>query len=218
MGCLDADLLARMGLTKVRMQEGDALFFYQLLLPICDPKRSGIKDDPRKAFYSDVTSFTNAYACDEGFISGQYGHQMKPVRFDEIVHFDGVVIRDGVLGGSRGALYRRWMKGCSMYDRVISESLSHTRFLQIKRVLKLCNNNKAPKRGQPGYDPAYKYDMIYDAIVSNCNEMTRKADLDQCGDETSCAHSGYGEAGSGILERRKGKPGLTRGMQMVMLF
>jgi hypothetical protein len=37
-------------LTKERMQKGDALFFYQLLLPICDPSRSGVQDDPRKPF------------------------------------------------------------------------------------------------------------------------------------------------------------------------
>ena len=37
-GRLDKDLLKKMGLTKERMQNGDALFFYQFLFPICHPK------------------------------------------------------------------------------------------------------------------------------------------------------------------------------------
>jgi hypothetical protein len=36
-----------MKLTKKRIVEGDALFFFQLLLPMGDPKKSGIDDDPR---------------------------------------------------------------------------------------------------------------------------------------------------------------------------
>ena len=47
-GRLDDALLKEMGLTRTRLLEGDALFFFQLLFPICDPKRSGIENDPRK--------------------------------------------------------------------------------------------------------------------------------------------------------------------------
>jgi hypothetical protein len=32
------------------MKTGDALFSHQLLLPVCDPKRSGIKDDAHRVF------------------------------------------------------------------------------------------------------------------------------------------------------------------------
>ena len=35
-GCLDGNLLTKLGLTRDRMIRGDALFFYQLLLPICE--------------------------------------------------------------------------------------------------------------------------------------------------------------------------------------
>ena len=38
-GCLDKDKLKEMGLTKRRMRDPDALFFYQLLFPICDPNK-----------------------------------------------------------------------------------------------------------------------------------------------------------------------------------
>ena len=31
------------------------------------------------------------------------------------------------------------------------------RWVQLKRVLKLCNNDTAKKRTEQGYDPCYKY-------------------------------------------------------------
>ena len=34
----------------MRMQAGDAIFFYQCLLPICDPVRSRVPNDPRPSF------------------------------------------------------------------------------------------------------------------------------------------------------------------------
>ena len=37
-GSLDADVLQKLGLNPQRMHDCDALFFYQLLLPMCDPK------------------------------------------------------------------------------------------------------------------------------------------------------------------------------------
>jgi hypothetical protein len=47
MGYLDCDLLKRMGLTKTRLLNQDAFFFWhQLLFPVCDPKLSRILDDP----------------------------------------------------------------------------------------------------------------------------------------------------------------------------
>jgi hypothetical protein len=46
------------------MENCDALFFYQLLLPIVNPAHSGIKDDPRIGFYfyEEVATHTNVYA------------------------------------------------------------------------------------------------------------------------------------------------------------
>jgi hypothetical protein len=45
-GELDGCLLEMLGLTKERMVKGDVLFFHHLLLPMCDPKMSGINADP----------------------------------------------------------------------------------------------------------------------------------------------------------------------------
>ena len=44
-------------------------------------------------------------------LGGSYGHKFKPVELHELVHFDGVVVKDGVRGGSVGAMYRRWVDG-----------------------------------------------------------------------------------------------------------
>ena len=85
------------------------------------------------------------------------------------------------------------------------------------RTIKLCDNDLSPKKGNTGYDPAYKYDFAFKALIHNCNEMTFQADLDQCGDETTMGHSGYGESGSGLCARVMGKPGITKGMQTVLL-
>ena len=115
------------------MRSDDALFFHQLLFPMCDPQRSGIRGDPRAPFYSIVEKFCNKYCADLG-LGGAYGHSFKQVKLDELVHFDGVVIRDGVRGGSNGAIYRRWIPECCDYDVAVTKSMCHTRWLQIKRV------------------------------------------------------------------------------------
>jgi len=123
-GRLDGELLERLGLTKHRMTVGDALFFHQLLLPMCDPKRSGVVGDPRKPFYSEVETFSNLYAVNIG-LGGSYGHRFKMLGLDELVHFDGVVVCDGVKGGSNGAIHRRWMDGAD-FDALIQNSIKHT--------------------------------------------------------------------------------------------
>ena len=49
-GHLDADLLEKMGMSAEKMTNADglpdALFFRQLLYPMCNPSRSGILGDP----------------------------------------------------------------------------------------------------------------------------------------------------------------------------
>ncbi len=61
---LDGRFLKKLGLTKQRMLECNALFFYQLLLPIVDPSMSGIKDNTRMGYYKEVARNTNMYALD----------------------------------------------------------------------------------------------------------------------------------------------------------
>ena len=58
--------------------------------------------------------------------------------------------------------------------------------------------------------------MIYNTIIKNTNSITEAADLDQCGDETTWGHGGYGEAGIGLVERIMGKMGISEGGHIVI--
>lgn len=224
-GSLDKDVLLKLGMSPERMSNEnkvpDALFFYQLLLPICDTseKHSEVKNDPRKSFYYDVSKFTNQYAMFELDLGNGYGHHWDYTDPTELLHWDGVTVMDGVRGGSQGAMLRRFdpREDNTAYDKYVAKAMTKTRWLEIKRCIKLCNNKEAPKKAEANYNPAYKYDMIFDTIISNVNALTHRACLDLGGDETSIAHGGYGEKGTGILSRVLNKPGLTKGMQIVLV-
>ena len=100
------DLLKKLGLKKKTIDENDCLFFYQLLFPFCDTRRSGIENDPRMSYYSEVEPWTNGYALQLG-LGGSYGHKFDNVLVHELVNFDGILVKDGVKGGSDSAIYRR---------------------------------------------------------------------------------------------------------------
>jgi hypothetical protein len=207
-GSLDKDKLKALGLTKQRMIDTDATFFYQLILPFCDPKMSGVQDDPRMAFYTDVLRFSNIYAGQNNLGTGPYGHYFEMLSLENLIHFDH--------GRNDSSIHRQWQKNCCAYDKDVDSSISHRRWLQVKRVIKLCDNSSVPKRGQDGYDPAYKYDFIWKAIIHNVNAITATAELDQCGDETTFGHGGYGETGTGLWGRLLNKP-FTKGGQTVLI-
>ena len=194
----------------------DALFFYQLVLPICDTTLN--LGDPRMSFYLEVCRFSTIYAAELGLGMG-YGHAFKAIQIYELVQWDGIIVQDGVRGGSKGAVIRRFKKAKynSAFDPLISKAMTMTRYLEIKRVIKLCKNSDAIKKGQPGYDPTYKYDFLYKTIVHNVNAITKSCGLDMCGDETSWGHQGFGEAGSGVLGQILGKPGISKGGQTVII-
>jgi hypothetical protein len=206
-GRLDYKLLKRMKLTKKRIVEGDALFFFQLLLPIGDPKKPGIENDRCLPYYSKVECWTEKYATSIG-LGGSYGHSFKEVMLEELLHFDSVV---GVHGGRDGAIYRRWREGKTTFNKDVAKSISHSRWSQLKRTNKLCDNDAAPKKGKEGYNPGYKFDYIFKCIINNINKVSYSSDLDLCGDETTWAHNGCGEAGTGLLTQVMGKPGATKG-------
>ena len=105
----------------------------------------------------------------------------------------------------------------STNDKHLSSSLSLSRWFNLKRLLKLNNNDLSPKRGEVGYNPAYKYDMIYRTIVDNVIALTGHAEMDLTGDETSWAHQGYGESGSNLVKRIQNKPGVSKGGQTVLV-
>jgi hypothetical protein len=140
-----------MKLTKKWIVEGDPLFFFQLLLPIGDPKKSGIENDPCLPYYSEVECWTQKYATSIG-LGRSYCHSLKEIMLEELLHFNSVVIRDGVHGRMDGAIYCRWREGETMFDKDVAKSISHTHWLQLKRTYKLYGNDAAPKKGGEGYN------------------------------------------------------------------
>ena len=86
------------------MKTCDALFFFQVLWPMRHPSKSDIVNDPRVTYFTSVGSFTNIYKFITG-LGGSYGHEWKNVAVAELVQFNRILVRDGVLGGSNGALY-----------------------------------------------------------------------------------------------------------------
>ncbi len=57
---LDLELLKQYGLTIQRMKAFYSLFFLQLLLPICNPEQSGVKDD-KDVHFLFVKQLTNMF-------------------------------------------------------------------------------------------------------------------------------------------------------------
>ena len=101
-------------------------------------------------------------------------------------------------------------------DELIDKAISKSRWLELKRVWKLCNNITSKKKDEEGYDPACKHDYIFETIINNVNALTLSAALDLCLDETSFGHQSWGKAKSGLLKTMLGKPGITKGMQTVI--
>ena len=67
-----------------------------------------------------------------------------------------------------------------------------------------------------GYDPAYKYDLIFRCMVHNCNAITLYAEQNQTVDETTWGHAGFGEAGSGLTGRLMNKKVNKGGQTTIM--
>ena len=194
-GCLDAGLLKKHGLTAERMKR-DPLFFLQLLLPICDPSRSGIDNDERIAFFQHARACTNVYALGEKGWGGGTGHKFQNVEEAELVAWYGAVLRHGAREGSPGSLHRRWLKSHPNYDEFIANNMTASRWKQLKSVLKLNVNMTASKRWDPDYDPAAKYDHLYKAMCHNMNYFTRRVESDFAVDKKTWGFCGYcGDAG-----------------------
>ncbi len=82
---LDVTFLKKMGLSKQRMEQCHALFFYQMLLPIVDPAMSGIDGDTKMGYYEDVTRNTNMYAFGVKNRGGTHGHVFCPTTAEELL-------------------------------------------------------------------------------------------------------------------------------------
>lgn len=101
----------------------------------------------------------------------------------------------------------------STHNELIDKAFAKTRFLESKRICKLNNNRTAIKSGEPGHDPACKFDCIWECSTHNVNAASDEAGLDQCLDETSFSFMGCGPAGTELIDHQKNEPGLCKGGQ-----
>ncbi len=72
-----------MGLSKQKMLECDALFFYQLILPIVESAMSGIDGATRMGYHENVARNTNMYAFGVKNWGGTRGHVFCPNTAEE---------------------------------------------------------------------------------------------------------------------------------------
>ena len=113
---LDGDLLCKMGLTRDWMQRGAIFFFYQLLLPVCNPARSGITSDP--PFYIEVTIHTNSYDNKVKQWNGDYGHKFNPTTATECVRCNDITVRNN--NSNIGSCWDQTSK--NQYDPMVDDS------------------------------------------------------------------------------------------------
>ena len=223
-GKLCRSALIKLGCTPARMKQADgapdSLFFYQLLLPICQTENSGVMGgDPRIGFYHKAARWSNTYAVRDLDIGNGLKHKYENVTMDELLRWDGVIVMDGALGGSRGAIFRRFDDSRDdnvCFNQHIASAFTKTRFMEIKRVYKLCDNEAVPKRGQPAYNPAYKYDYIYHCIVHNTTAITERAALDLCADESTYPYMGFGPGDGSQLVARQRRKKCSKGGQIIL--
>ena len=97
-------------MTQHIIRERDLLFFYQLLLPLCDTPLSGIWENKRPLYYYEVDKWSNIYAYQIG-IGGSYVHGFKHMKLPGIVCHDGCIVRGSVQGGTSGTIYFFWYIG-----------------------------------------------------------------------------------------------------------
>ena len=202
---LDADVLKKMGLTKDRMVAGDALFFFQLLVPLHDTTKTGINDDPRKSFYTEIADWTNLYALEVKKWGGNYSRPFKQCIAEDIIHFDGIVIRN--VNSFVGHSWSTNATDSNRYDPVIAETMKLRRWLDIKACLKYCKFYTEKKRGDPDYDPTEKYRFSWDVPIFNMGHYLEKAGDDTTVDESTWGNASYSDMHNRLMNKPYSKGG-----------
>jgi hypothetical protein len=170
-----------------------------MIFPITASEK--VKGDNRMPFFSMMTWFTHIYAAEKGAGMG-FGHNWVPHSVTEMIRWTAIPIRHGALDGKPGSLSSRWKQSDPRYDDIIAKAMTYSRFLQLKRYMKLNNNSSEPARGTPDYNPCSKYDLIFKVLVHNMNYCTLTADLDPTMDESTWGFGGYmGEAGWRLMNK-----------------
>jgi hypothetical protein len=149
------------------MTSCDALFFYQLLVPICDPSCSGIADNPHVSFYETVSNNTNIYAYGYKSRGGTRGHQFSSSTAREILVWDGIVAQN-----LSNNIHNCWMiNQTNTYDQNVAKAMHCCCWVDIKSCMKQNKYFRETKRGDHNYDPMQKYQLIWDVMCHNMNQI-----------------------------------------------
>ena len=82
---------------------------------MCHAYKPDIVNDSRVQYLTTVESFTYIYKFST-VIGGSYRHKWMNVAVPEILRFNGILVRDSVIGGSKGALHKRWNPNSPIYN------------------------------------------------------------------------------------------------------
>jgi hypothetical protein len=201
---LDVEKFKSLGMSRERMVRRDALFFFQLILPIHRIDKTDIVDDGRKDFFAAAASFSNLYAVTK-LEWGDYDNTFKPTSARELVNWIGALTRN-----KNEDFYSNWdesRSGC--FDETIYNTFSARRCMDVKRMFKLSDVTKEIPIGSEGFDPTQKYRLVWDATCHNVRNLLLSAGKDLTIDETSWPSANY----SAMHKRLKEKPGISKGGQ-----
>eukprot|EP00536_Pseudo-nitzschia_multiseries_P014797 jgi/Psemu1/40171/gm1.40171_g len=176
-GLLNMRKLKLHGLTKERLILGDALFFYQLLLPLhLDPVDEAEEDPPskRKSFCSEVPRWSSNYSSHGHTRKGHY--YVGRIALKDVVQFDAIVFLHGALDGRKENICYRWVHSNALYSHKVAQTMRWYCWCQIKASLKLNCKLKARvhmaecKQDMSTFNYAYKFD--YHIAVTVINRAT----------------------------------------------
>ena len=211
-GSLDAEKLRYHGLNKEKMEKLSALFFYELLLPCHIPEKmpDGFVDT-RKNYYNYVAS--QSYTYHGQSYKGGYGHRPSGIFLEDVLTFDGILYLHGALG-AKHCIKKRWDKSSAFFQADIAKSgMSWYRWCEVKRNMKLCDNAiEEAKRSSDNFNPSYKFDLIYECLIHNLKQFTKRACQDIVIDESTWPYYGFGP----FVEYLVGKM-VSRGGQTVLM-
>ena len=74
-----------------------------------------------------MESFKNIYKFITG-LGGSYGKEWNNADVNDLVQFNGIMVRNGVLDGSKGDLYKQWNTRSPMYIPEFSQPMTLTEF------------------------------------------------------------------------------------------
>ena len=108
---------------------------------MCDPKKSGIPNDPRKVDYCEVERWTNINFAKTG-MTGSYRHSFPPCSVEELVCWDSRVRMSGCIGKLEGDIYRRWKPDDGAFCPLICQAQTFSQWLQVSTysLVEVVNN------------------------------------------------------------------------------